>query len=737
MPTVEERSYRFVLPSHWRAGARRGLRVQDDHLVVPHPLEVRHLPGTGTIDGNAAPAVDPRDRILWLRPSSGRLMRWHSDDLPALGQGTLEGAAGGHRLLVGRSVTWVAAGGNLHRYDTGTVQRLTPILPPQGWRLGDATSDEHDGIWITESDSEHRWRIRQLNCWGQTCREPLVLTGVSAEHLVLAADAKRTRVIALDPVTSAELVVVDVDAGEIHHVGLDAEHGIGRSLLSSGPDGAVHVLTVPDDFGRNNRKVLHQEIDPDSGSVENHQDLEVPRELGRPTSLAGNATKLVLAGTRGLAELIPVSTTNETRRATFITPALVSPLGARSGWDRADIGAVLPAGTTMQVTWAANSATWLTDWATQLMADPSTPGMVHALDQQLPWERPGTGYRGEDGAARTYGALLNRAESTILWLRIELRIAAGSTAPQLTALRVRYPNTSYLDYLPAIYRVNQRSVEDLRQILAPYEVMLDGIDKKLDTLPGRMDPASASDDWTDYLLGWLGFPPLTGLDPGIRRKLLASGAELLDARGTRLGLEKLLGVVTKGRYTLTDSSEEPAGWFLGGGSTPSAGAGPSRLGVDTVVLKSPPQRARAGAMVLGETSLGHTCTDPSTMLAHRGGTLTLELHVGADRAALEPVLDRLLDTFVPTHCLVRVLWTGTPEGRPPRLDVDFRLGAAPSSGGANGGEDGSSEDALLHDDDRLVLGASTRLGGWPLPTRAHEPAVLDHGSRLGTELRLL
>jgi phage tail-like protein len=733
MPVVEERTYRFTLSSHWGAGVRRGLRIQDDGLVVPHPLEVRPLTGTGTKDGNAAPAVDSRDRILWLRPGTSQLQRWHSDDLPSLGQGTLEGASGGRRLLIGPSVTWVAVDGGLQRYDTATAQRLTPPLHRRGWHLSDATGDENDGVWITESDGAHRWWLRHLNCWGQTCLEPVVLTGVSAEHLVVATDANGTEVIALNPGGSSELIVVKPKAGTIHHVVLDVEHRAGRSLMSAGAAGRVRLLTVPDDFGRDNRKVLYQEIETSSGAVEDHQHLAVPRELGQPTVLAGNATRCVLAGTRGLAELVAVPTSDETRRATFITPALISPLAAQSGWDRADLDALLPAGTTMEVTWAATSEMWLADRAVQVMADTSTPGMVSALEQQLPWRPPGTLYRGDDGGQLTYGALLNRVEST-LWLRIELRIAAGSTVPQLRSLRVHYPNTSYLDHLPAIYRVNQRSVEDLRQILAPYEVLLDGIDKRVDELPERLDPASADDEWTEYILGWLGFPPLNGLDPGIRQGLLASAADLLDARGTRMGLEKLLGVLTKGRYTLTDSSEEPAGWFLGAGTpTPTAGAGPSRLGVDTVVLKQLPQPDRLGAMVLGAASLGYRCTDGPTMLAQRGGALTIKLHVGRDRQSLEPLLERLLDAFVPAHCLLRVLWTGTPEAQAPRLDDDFRL--APDS--STGTEAETSVDALLHDDDRLRLGTSTLLGGWPLPTRANQPPVLDHNFSLGADLRLL
>lgn len=732
MPLVEERAYHFTLPSHWRAGARRGLRIHEDRLVVPGPLEIRPLLGTGTSDGNAAPAVDPRNRLLWLRQGTGQLVCWSSDDLPALNQGTLEDTVAVRRLLVTRSVIWVVADEGLHRYDSGTGQRLTDPSSEPGWQPYDAAGDEDDGLWIAESDQGHAWRLRHMNCWGQTCHEPIELREVTAEQLILVSDSRSDRVFALDPVESSDLIVVDLGARTFKNIGLDAVHGTGLTLIAAASEGGVHVLTVRDDSGRHRKESHYQLVDPISGSVEADQILRVPRELGRPTSLAGGAEKLLLAGSRGLAELVPVSTANEPRHATFITPALVSPLGARSGWDRADVEATLPAGSTMEISWAASNEVWLADWSNRILSDPSNAETFDMLDRRLPWESPGTVYRGDDGAASTYAALLNRAASTALWLRIDVRTAAGSTTPQLTGLAVHYPDTSYLDYLPAIYRSNQRSVEDLRQILAPYEVLLDGIDKMLDTLPERMNPADASDEWTDYLLGWLGFPPLHGLDAPFRRMLLASAAELLDARGTRAGLEKLLGLVTQERYTLTDSSEGPAGWFLGDTSVPSAGAGPSRLGVDTVVISQSPQPARVGAMLLGESSIGDTCADQQAMLAQRAGILTVTLHVGHDRPTLEPILDRLLDTFVPAHCRVRVVWTGPAETGSRRLDVDFRLAADKADDVHLG-----PADSLLHDEDSLRLGSSTRLGEWPLPKRRSHPPALDHGSHLGTELRLL
>ena len=113
-------------------------------------------------------------------------------------------------------------------------------------------------------------------------------------------------------------------------------------------------------------------------------------------------------------------------------------------------------------------------------------------------------------------------EETTLWLRIRLHTPPGRTPPELVGLRVRYPDTSYLDHLPAIYREDPAAARELRRLLAPYEVLFDGLDETLAALPDRIDPATAGDDWTDYLLGWLGFPPLGDLAAPLRRELLTS-----------------------------------------------------------------------------------------------------------------------------------------------------------------------------------------------------------------------
>ncbi|MGY1701250.1 hypothetical protein [Geodermatophilus sp. SYSU D00766] len=739
MPVVDEHSYRFRLADHWRAGVRRGLELRGDRLVVPDELTVHPLRGAARADAAALPTVDACGQLLWLRPRSRQLMRLLPRHHAASELGHISGPVPARRLVAGGTLLWVLADGGLDRYGAASLQRLTPPWPRSGWRLSDVIGDGGDGVWVTEASASRRWRLRHLDCWGRTCGEPVPIDGPDGDELSVIR-VEGSGLVVMDPATSTTLFIVDPAPGSdrypagaprpVRSVPVDPLHGGGRTLLAAGPGERVHLLTVPDGVpGRG--QATYRAIDLASGDVEQHQSLNVPRVLGRPTSLLASAPHLVLACARGLATIAPTQTAREPSGATFITPGLVSPAGPRAGWNRADVDALLPAGTTMELSWAATDDAWLADRAAQLLAGPSTPARVEQLESLLEWHGEGVTYRGDRDQEERLAALLHQVEESTLWLRVRLHVAAGGTAAELRGLAVRYPDRSYLDDLPAIYRENPRAAEDLAQILGPYEVLLDGIDETLERLPTRSDPGTADDDWTDYLLGWLGFPPLAELSAPVRRSVLERAAELLDLRGTQEGLERLLHLVTGRPAGVTDSSQQPAGWFLGGDDVPVVGAEPTRLGVDTVVLRRLPRPARAGALVLGDARLGDACADLPSMLAQRARTVTVTLDVDlGGRQALEPVVERLLDAFVPAHCRVRLVWSGRSGDRTRRLDVDLRL--APEAGAG----EVVHADSRLHGDADWRLGVTTRIGNWSLPDPGLHAAVLDHRARLGTGSRL-
>ncbi|MFG1990751.1 hypothetical protein ACGFJ7_12335 [Actinoplanes sp. NPDC048988] len=693
MTLLEQRSYDFRTAGQWAAGVRHGLALTGDRLVVPARLRVERQPGPAML-----PAVDPRGDPLWLERRSRVLIR------RSLEQGVLHGAGPARLMVAGRSVIWVlASSGVLDRYDAYTRQPLSPVPPRAGWRISDAAGDGADGLWLAETDGSGRWRLRHADCWGFTCRTPIAVTGLEARRLAVTAGG--TRLVVIDPATAGTAVVIDAETGQAAGtIGLDAAHRNRPVLLTAAPGNGVVLLS----FSEQDETALYERIDVVDGDVEDHQRLRVPRSLGRPTALAG----ALVGGSRGNGRIVAGDSADDDRRSTFITPALISPEGPHSGWNRAELDLSLPSGTAAEVTWASTGNAMLIERAGRLIDGPATAGLADELDQLLPWRtEQAVRYRGTgDGAVEHLAALLDGVAETTLWLRIRLDTPAGRTPPQMSRLRVRYPAVSYLDHLPAFYREDPRSAPELRRILAPYEMLFDGLDETLAGLAQRLDPGTAPDEWTGYLLSWLGFPPLNDLPADRRRDLLAHAGDILGRRGTQRGLELMLDVVTEGRATVTDTAGGPSAWFLGASA---------RLGRDTRALAQRPASARAGAMVLGRTPLGRGCPDPALMLAQRAGVVTIRLDLDAARQSLlAPIIDRLLPFFVPAHCRVRLVYSGaaSTDRRP---DVDFRL-----------------DESELHSDGHWRLGATTRLGRWPLPEPARRPAVLDQGPLLLSGPRL-
>ncbi|MBB2948484.1 phage tail-like protein [Actinoplanes lutulentus] len=675
----------FHQAAHWRAGVRHNLSAQGDRLVVPGPLGVEPLPGTGPADAGALIA-DTGHGMLWLRPHTRELI--HRTPAAVVERGILHGRGPARRFAAGRTILWVLAGNRLDRYDASTLQRLSPAELTPRWWVADLVAGGDDDVWLVATGPGGRWRLRNLDRWGRPCRDPIDVSD-AGRYLRLAATADRTRLVLIDPLESSAALVVSTRDAATTAISLDPVHHHRPTLLAAGA--RIHLLTSLDAAGT----TVHQVVDPDNGQIDDHQELRVPPSLGSPRSLTGT---LLLGCTRGLGRIVARDSAPD-RQSTFITPALLAPAGPPAGWNRAEADVLLPAGTSMELNWASTSDPVLAARAGRLLAGPPAAGLADDLDALLPWHPAPISYPGghSDDVERL-AISLDAVEHGTLWLRIRLRTPPGRTPPQLVRLRAGHSLPGYAGELPAPYRDDPRTAPQLGRILAPYEVLFDGLDEKLAGLPDRIDPRTAPDDWTGYLLGWLGFPPLGDLPAPIRRELLRQAGSILELRGTRAGLELLLDLVTGGRATVRDSADDPPCWVLGPPAADAAGAPPARLGHDTLVLAQQPGPARAGAIVAGTTRLGHGCPDPARLTAERASLVTVELHRAR---AVAPIVERLLPSFVPAHCRLRVVHT-----------------SGPGTG------------LRLRSDDDWPLGTSTRLGYWPLAAPDLPPAVLDSGAPL-------
>lgn len=706
MAHFADRSYRFATAAQWDAGAMSGLDPDGDGLTLSPPLVARRVAGS---DSGSLAAIDPCGRPAWLRKATGELVRLYDFGPEVQGRLDVEAPVA---LFMGPTRLWVQGPDFVTRFDSRTLQELGSFAHP---RLLAAASDGCDGLWLLVRSRRGAY-VRHIDGRGCLARTRLHLL-CAVRPIALAAAPEGDWLAVLDGPEEARaptandwrLHIVDVAACRVakplcfkllsddeqspRHLVIDAR---GRIHLA-GLDSKAPLLAVSRD-----------------GDEVSRQPLPLPRSAPPVSGLLWPGT-LLLAAADGLYRLEAATAEDGdagVSRGIFITPALISPDGTPSGWNRADIDVVMPEEASLTISFAS----WGRAEAARIdrIGDAFAPtganpaARVAAVDPHVGWDIDTRTYHGTPAGRQVLRFLLDRAHETHLWLKLEFECPAGASPVSLLSLRVRYPDRSWLDHLPAVYREDEGSAVQLRRFLAPLEALYGDLSETIDSLPGRIDPSTATDEWLPWLLEWLGFPPTAGLGAGVQRQLLAEAGTLLEQRGTQGALERLLDIVTSGRAAVLDRGASAAFWVLSSRRTRLT----ARLGCDTRVVAHRPADFVLGRkdLRLGESPLGRSCTDVDALLCANCGLVSIRIELDAERRALiEPIVRSLIDMFVPAHCRVELdVRPATREPPAGRLDGALRLDAG-----------------RLADPRGLELGRITHPGGWQLPPGDIPPIPID------------
>ena len=142
--------------------------------------------------------------------------------------------------------------------------------------------------------------------------------------------------------------------------------------------------------------------------------------------------------------------------------------------------------------------------------------------------------------------------------------------------------SSYLDYLPAIYQEGAETgrpnfigrfmlafehvltglgdvgspglEEKLDGIVDPVsgDTLLAGVHRYFDTGPGLPEGERAPACFLEWLSGWVAFPLRADLDDDRKREFIARAVTLYRDRGTKRGLEELVGIYTRLGVTIDE-----------------------------------------------------------------------------------------------------------------------------------------------------------------------------------------
>jgi phage tail-like protein len=706
MAHFAERSYRFATAAQWEAGAMSGFDPGGDGLTLSPPFVARRIDGS---DPDSLAAIDPCSRPAWLRKATGELVRLYH--FGAEIQGRLD-VQSPRALFMGPTRLWVEGPGRVTRFDTRTLQELGSFAHP---RLIAAAGDGSDGLWLLVGSRRGAYlrRIDGRGCLARTrlhllCAvRPIALAAAPEGDWLAVLDAPedaraptandwRLHIVDLAKCRTAKPLCFKLGSNEQppRHLAIDDR---GRIHLT-GFDAGAPLLTLTRD-----------------GEEVSRQPLPLPPKSAPVSGLLWQDT-LLIAAADGLYRLDAATAEDEeagVSRGVFITPALISPDGTPSGWNRADIEVEMPEEATLKVSFAncGRPDAGRIDTIDRAFASTrSRPAArVASVEAEIVWASETRTYHGAAaGGRRMLRFLLDGAPETHLWLKLEFECPAGALPVSLLSLRVRYPDRNWLDDLPAIYREDEGSAAQLRRFLAPIEALYGDLSETIDSLPGRIDPSTAKVEWLPWLLEWLGFPPTAGLGAGVQRQLLSEAGTLLEGRGTQAALERMLHIVTEGRATVVDSGASAAFWVLSSRRTRLT----ARLGCDTRVVEDRGADFVLGrkGLRLGEARLGRGCTDVGALLSASCGLISIRIELEAkQRALIEPIVRSLIDIFVPAHCRVELDVGSATRALPAgRLD-----GALPLDGGR------------LADPRSVELGRNTHSGGWQLPPCDIPPIPID------------
>nr|WP_255494590.1 phage tail protein [Sulfurovum sp. bin170] len=115
-------------------------------------------------------------------------------------------------------------------------------------------------------------------------------------------------------------------------------------------------------------------------------------------------------------------------------------------------------------------------------------------------------------------------------------------SPTIKSLRVIYPRSTYLEYLPTYYHENEKSAMILERFFSIFETTFLELEERRANTPSLIDSKETSKKNLAWLSSWLGLTYDESWDEKSWRKLISEAPKLFDIRGTRKGIERVIEI---------------------------------------------------------------------------------------------------------------------------------------------------------------------------------------------------
>lgn len=203
-------------------------------------------------------------------------------------------------------------------------------------------------------------------------------------------------------------------------------------------------------------------------------------------------------------------------------------------WDRVFVRGTVPAGAAVRVdTFTSESEKTIAEIGS------------------LPESRWSTGQIRTSTNSPDWDCLIRGAAGRYIWVRLTLT-GDGSVSPKIEKVKIYYPRSSSLKYLPAVYRADPASGEFLDRFLSIFDRLQGKTDAIITDLARFFDPCATpanppgkgANDFLAWLAAWLGMTLKNGWPVEKRRGLLKNAHRLYAMRGTPQGLRLYIRLYT-------------------------------------------------------------------------------------------------------------------------------------------------------------------------------------------------
>ncbi len=395
-------------------------------------------------------------------------------------------------------------------------------------------------------------------------------------------------------------------------------------------------------------------------------------------------------------------------------------------WHRLAMDAEIPQRSVLEISFYSSDDEELKKTIDELLSDSrkTIRQKVSSMEDEIPWIGPERYYSSDDPRA-TDGAheqkrrdmLLKGKSGRYLWLKITLLTFDENVRPAISQMRVFYPRSSYLRYLPAIYQEDPKSKEFLERFLSLFETVFYDLETEISHVFKYFDPETSPQNFLTWLASWMKIALEEDWPEDKKRKFIQEASSLYKLKGTPSGIEKLIEIYTGKKPLIQELSRIGKPMVL-------IGTGAFKLGLNSLLIETPVRGFRLGDdSILGRTALRDVVQspgDPFLPLAHR---FIVILDLSTDVSYAKGV-ERILNDQKPAHTTYTLRGLNeTKVGMSMYVGINTRVG--------------DYRPICIEKDHDSAIYRDSTVGSSIIVTGERQGSRVGRRSRLGTDVELI